>query len=176
MVTRILIVAATVAAAVGSASAAAPGSIVSTGKSWTCSSSVDLTSVTVTIDANDPSEDGVFLRAGCTGYIGCYSANDSQATIHEGVANQELPTNVIFNRLTADPAGVQDPTGSPLYHYGAGGAYGIANGQSSNSGFTNLTLLSLSHLHDLYQGADAVNPVWSFRYLPPGVRKSPGIP
>jgi hypothetical protein len=126
-------------------------------------------------------QDGVQVMGGRKirfngGYIGCYSANDSQATIHEGVGNNELPTNVIFDRLTADPAGVQDPTGHPLYHYGTGGAYGIANGQSARSGFTNLTLLSLANRHDLFQGDAVTNPVWSFIYLPPGVRKSPGIP
>jgi hypothetical protein len=231
---RVLIGVATLGAIVASASAAPTVSIVSIGKSWSCSGPVNLASVTVTIGAAAPADDGVFLRSGCTGYIGsitvaqwrgdgikvgagahdleigsitvhcyahdplkhqdgvqvmgghnirfdggyigCYSANNSQAMIHEGAANQELPTNVIFDKITADPAGVRDPTGSPLYHYGAGGAYGIANGQSARSGFTDLTLLSLAHLHDLYQGAAAINPVWSFLYLPSDVRKSPGIP
>jgi hypothetical protein len=232
-----LLVAALVFATIAASAAAAPvGSVVSIGTSWSCTGPVDLTSVTVTIGAGDPSNDGVFLRSGCTGYIGsitveqwhgdgikvgafagcittnpcleigsinihcyahdagkhqdgvqvmggnnirfdggyigCYSANDSQAMIHEGAANQQLPTNVIFDSLTADPAGLQDPTRSPLYHYGSGGAYGIANGQSASSGFTNLTLLSLSHLHDLYQGSAVTNPVWSFTYLCPGVRKN----
>jgi hypothetical protein len=126
-------------------------------------------------------QDGVQVMGGRNvhfngGYIGCYSANDSQATIHEGIGGQELPASVIFDRLTADPGGVQDPTGKPLYHYGTGGAYGIANGQSARSGFTNLTLLSLANRHDLFQGDAVTKPVWSFVYLPPGVRKSPGIP
>ena len=202
------------------------GNIVSTGKSWSCTGPVNLASVTVTLKASDPSGDGVFLRSGCTGYIGsitvdqwhgdgikvgagahdleigsinvhcyahdagkhqdgvqvmggrnirfdgayagCYSANDSKKMIHEGAGSLDIPTNVIFDKLTADPAGKNDPTHQPLYHYGAGGAYGISNGQSSVSGFTNLTLLTLANRHDIFQGTAAVNPVWSFTSLPAG--------
>ena len=213
------------------ATAAAPsGNVVSNGKAWRCRGPVNLASVTVTIGANDPGDDGVHLSSGCTGYIGsitvdqwhgdgikvgngvhdleigkitihcyahdagkhqdgvqvmggqnvkfdggyigCYSANDSQAMIHEGAADRVLPTNVIFDNLTADPAGLRDPTGAPPYHYGNGGAYGIANGQSASSGYTNLTLLSLAHLHDIYQGTAAANPIWTFTYLAPGTRSN----
>jgi hypothetical protein len=206
------------------------GDIVSNGKPFNCTGPVNLNSVTVTIGASDPSNDGVYLRSGCTGYIGsitvdqwrgdgikigagshdlvigkinvhcyahddgkhqdgvqvmggknikvksgyvgCYSANDSQLMMHIGAAGQELPTKVIFNKITADPAGVRDPTGQLPYTYGAGGAYGVSNGESQNSGYTNLTLLSQSNLHDIYQGVDAVNPVWSFTSLPTGVRSN----
>jgi hypothetical protein len=37
-----------------------------------------------------------------SGYAGCYSANDSQLMIHEGAADKELPTNVIFSGIVAD--------------------------------------------------------------------------
>jgi len=213
------------------ATAATPsGDIVSNGKAWSCSGPVNLASVTVSIKASDPSNDGVFLRSGCTGYIGsitvdqwhgdgikvgngahdleigsitvhcyahdsgkhqdgvqvmggknirvdggyvgCYSANDSQVMIHEGVGSHELPTNVIFDKVTSDPAGKNDPTGKPLYTYGDGGAYGISNGQSSVSGFTNLTTISLANRHDIFQGVDAVNPVWSFASLVAGTRSN----
>ena len=213
------------------AAAAVPsGSVVSNGKPWSCTGAVNLASVTVRIGASDPSSDGVYLRSGCTGYIGsitidqwhgdglkvgagahdleigsitihcyahdagkhqdgvqvmggqnvkfdggyigCYSANDSQAMIHVGAAGNEIPTNVIFDKITADPAGKQDPTGMPLYTYGDGGAYGISNGQSSLSGYTNLTMLSLANRHDIYQGADAVNPIWSFASLVAGARSN----
>jgi len=213
------------------AAAAVPsGSVVSNGKPWSCTGAVNLASVTVRIGASDPSSDGVYLRSGCTGYIGsitidqwhgdglkvgagahdleigsitihcyahdagkhqdgvqvmggqnvkfdggyigCYSANDSQAMIHVGAAGNEIPTNVIFDKITADPAGAQDPTGKPLYTYGDGGAYGISNGQSQSSGYTNLTMLSLANRHDIYQGADAVNPIWSFASLVAGARSN----
>jgi hypothetical protein len=234
---RIVFFALSLAAAiafVSVATAATPsGDIVSNGKAWSCSGPVNLASVTVSIKASDPSNDGVFLRSGCTGYIGsitvdqwhgdgikigvgahdlevgsitvhcyahdagkhqdgiqvmggrnirfdggyvgCYSANDSQVLIHEGAADRELPTNVIFDKLTADPAGKDDPTAQAANHYGPGGAYGISNGQSASSGFTNLTLLTRSHLHDLYQGTGAIKPVWSFASVPPGLRASAGI-
>jgi hypothetical protein len=231
---RIFLLALPLAAAVAFtsvATASAPGGvIVSNGQAWRCSGPVDLVSVTVSIKAGDPPNDGVFLGSGCTGfigsitvdqwhgdgikvgagahdlevgsidihcyahdagkhqdgvqvmggknikfdsgYIGCYSANDSQAMIHEGTGSNELPTNVIFDKLTADPAGTLDPTGQPPYTYGNGGAYGVSNGQSSVSGYTNLSLLSLANLHDIYQGVDAVKPVWSFVYLAPGTRSN----
>ena len=231
---RIAFLALSLAAAVAFtsvATAAAPsGNVVSNGKAWSCSGPVNLASVTVSIKASDPSNDGVFLRSGCTGYIGsitvdqwhgdgikvgngahdleigqitvhcyahdagkhqdgvqvmggtnvrfdggyigCYSANDSQAMIHMGAGSNELPTNVIFDKITADPAGKQDPTGQPLYTYGNGGAYGISNGQSSLSGYTNLTMLSLANRHDIYQGVDAVNPIWSYASLVAGTRSN----
>jgi hypothetical protein len=231
---RIAFLALSLAAAVAFtsvATAAAPsGNVVSNGKAWSCSGPVNLASVTVSIKASDPSNDGVFLRSGCTGYIGsitvdqwhgdgikvgngahdleigqitvhcyahdagkhqdgvqvmggtnvrfdggyigCYSANDSQAMIHMGAGSNELPTNVIFDKITADPAGKQDPTGMPLYTYGDGGAYGISNGQSSLSGYTNLTMLSLANRHDIYQGVDAVNPIWSYASLVAGTRSN----
>jgi len=231
---RIVFLALSLATAVAFTSvaiAAAPsGSVVSNGKAWRCSGPVNLASVTVSIKASDPSNDGVFLSSGCTGYIGsitvdqwhgdgikvgngvhdleigkitihcyahdagkhqdgvqvmggqnvkfdggyigCYSANDSQAMIHVGAAGNEIPTNVIFDKITADPAGAQDPTGKPLYTYGDGGAYGISNGQSQSSGYTNLTMLSLANRHDIYQGADAVNPIWSFASLVAGARSN----
>jgi hypothetical protein len=231
---RIAFLALSIAAAVAFtsiATAATPtGDIVSNGSAWRCSGAVNLNSVTVKIKASDPSNDGVFLSSGCTGYIGtvtvdqwhgdgikvgagahdleigkiivhcyahdtgkhqdgvqvmggqnikfdsgylgCYSANDSQAMIHEGSGTIELPTNVIFNNITSDPAGKQDPTGKPLYTYGDGGAYGISNGQSSKSGYTNLTVLSLANRHDIYQGVDAVNPIWSYTSLVSGTRSN----
>jgi hypothetical protein len=231
---RIMFVALSLAAAIAFASvatAATPsGDIVSNGKAWSCSGPVNLASVTVSIKASDPSNDGVFLRSGCTGYIGsitvdqwhgdgikigngahdlevgsitvhcyahdagkhqdgvqvmggknirfdggyvgCYSANDSQVMIHEGASSNELPTNVIFDKVTSDPAGKNDPTGKPLYTYGDGGAYGISNGQSAVSGFTNLTTISLANRHDIFQGVDAVNPVWSFTSLVSGTRSN----
>ena len=231
---RIMMLALSLAAAVAFTSvaiAAAPsGSVVSKGKAWRCTGPVNLASVTVKIRAADPSNDGVFLSSGCTGYIGsitvdqwhgdgikvgngvhdlevgkitvhcyahdagkhqdgvqvlggsnirvdggyvgCYSANDSQIMIHEGAGTNELPTNVIFDKISADPAGKQDPTGKPLYTYGDGGAYGISNGQSSLSGYTTLTLLSLANRHDIYQGVDALNPVWSFASLAAGTRSN----
>lgn len=221
-------------ALVSSATAATPsGSVISNGKPWSCTGAVNLASVTVKIEASDPSSDGVHLRSGCTGYIGsitidqwhgdglkigagahdleigsitihcyahdvgkhqdgvqvmgghnikvdsgyvgCYSANDSQLMIHEGAADRELPTNVMFNRIVADPAGKLDPTQQPLYSYGKGAAYGVSNGQSQSSGYTNLTLLSLSNGHDVYQGTAAVNPIWSFSSLPVGVRATATI-
>ena len=231
---RIALLALPLAAAVaftsGATAAAPSGNIISNGTPWSCTGPVNLASVTVTIGAADPPNDAVFLRTGCTGYIGsitidqwhgdgikvgagasnlevgsitihcyahdsgkhqdgvqvmggtnirfdggyigCYSATDSQAMIHEGAADRVLPTNVIFDNLTADPAGLRDPTGAPPYHYGNGGAYGIANGQSASSGYTNLTLLSLAHLHDIYQGTAAANPIWTFTYLAPGTRSN----
>jgi hypothetical protein len=215
------------------ATAATPtGAITSTGKAWSCTGPVNLASVTVKIRAGDPSNDGVFLRAGCTGYIGsitvdqwhgdgikigtgahdleigkinvhcyahdagkhqdgvqvmggqnikfdggyvgCYSANDSQLMMHVGAAAQEIPTNVIFDKITADPAGAQDPTAKPAYTYGDGGAYGVSNGQSVSSGYTNLTMVSLANRHDIFQGVDAVNPIWSFASLPAGARSNAG--
>jgi hypothetical protein len=234
--TKLALVAATLASLAVFASAglaAPPGAIVLVGKSWSCTGPVNVSSVTVTLGPGDASGDGVFLRSGCSGYIGsitvdqwhgdgikvgvgahdlevgsitvhcyahdagkhqdgvqvmggrnirfdggyvgCYSANDSQVLIHEGAADRELPTNVIFDKLTADPGGKNDPTAQAQNHYGSGGAYGISNGQSASSGFTNLTLLTRSHLHDLYQGAGAINPVWSFASVPPGLRASAGI-
>lgn len=234
---RLAWVAALAASAVLTASAAAAtapsGNVVSTGKPWSCTGPVNLASVTVAIRATDPSSDGVYLRSGCTGYIGsitvdqwhgdgikvgvdahdleigsitvhcyahdagkhqdgvqvmgstnirvdrgyvgCYSANDSQLMINEGAAERQLPTNIIFDNITADPAGVQDPTHKPLYTYGRGGAYGVSIGQSANSGYTNLTLLARANLHDLYQGTSAINPVWSFASLPAGVRATATI-
>ena len=155
------------------ATAAAPsGNVVSNGKAWRCRGPVNLASVTVTIGKNDPGDDGVHLSSGCTGYIGCYSANDSQAMIHVGAAVNEIPTNVIFDKITADPAGKQDPTGQPLYTYGNGGAYGISNGQSQNSGYTNLTMLSLANRHDIFQGTAAANPIWSYTSLAAGTRSN----
>lgn len=126
-------------------------------------------------------QDGVQAMGGSNitvngGYVGCYSANDSQIDVNEGASQNQAPTSIVFNNVTVDPAGVQDPTGQPLYHYGAGGAYGITIGQSASSGVTNLTLLSLAHRHDLFQGAAAQNPVWSFLSLPAGVRANFPIP
>jgi len=226
-----LLAAALAFTAVATAAAPAPsGDVVSNGKPWRCSGPVNLASVTVTIGANDPGDDGVHLSSGCTGYIGsitvdqwhgdgikvgtgahdleigqinvhcyahdagkhqdgvqvmggtnikfdggyigCYSANDSQAMIHVGAAVNEIPTNVIFDKITADPAGKQDPTGQPLYTYGNGGAYGISNGQSQNSGYTNLTMLSLANRHDIFQGTAAVNPIWSYTSLAAGTRSN----
>jgi hypothetical protein len=143
---------------------------------------LEIGSITVRCYAHDAGkhQDGVQVMGGHNikidgGYVGCYSANNSQLMIHEGAADKELPTNVIFNRIVADPAGTLDPTHQPLYSYGRGAAYGVSNGQSQSSGYTNLTLLSLSNGHDLYQGTAAANPIWSFTSLPAGVRATATI-
>jgi hypothetical protein len=100
-------------------------------------------------------QDGIQVMGGTniridSGYVGCYSANDSQMMIHGGTGGS-IPTNVIINGVTVDPRGA--------------GAYGVTNGKSKKSGFTCLKFDSLANRHDLYWGgaSAAPNPVWSFQ-------------
>jgi|SRR5215831_926572 len=120
-------------------------------------------------------QDGVQVQSAVNvkvlgGYVGCYSANNSQVLIHTGSNEQQIPTDILFEHLTADPAGKEDPTGQPEYHYGAGGAYGVSNGASHRSGFVALTFLSRSNNHDLWQGSETTEPVWSCDSVAAGAR------
>ncbi len=179
----------------------ASGSVVLTDQTWKCTGPVNLTSVTVTINAG-VSKNGVLLGSGCTGYIGrinvtqynsdgikvgagahdlvidggtircyakadlvhqdgiqvmggqrivfnnmdvgCYTANNSQAMIHEGAGLQELPTDIVFN------GGKFDGQRS--------GAYGVSIGDSLRSGYQYATICP-AHLHTWYVGSGAQQPV-----------------
>ena len=120
------------------------------------------------------------------GYIGCYSANNSQAMFHTAGGSLGPPNNVVFHNVVFDPSGVYDPTraggdfpqygltGVPVhgdYYWGPGGAYGLSNGESTNSGYECVSLLAKSNLHDLWQDTtgQVINPKWSFMSLPVGV-------
>lgn len=104
------------------------------------------------------------------GYVGCYSANNSQVLIHTGSNENQIPTNVVFNDLTVDPQGIQNPDGSPPGTYGPGGSYGVSNGASDNSGFTHLHFISRSNNHDLWQGDGTTNPLWQCDDVAAGTR------
>jgi len=120
-------------------------------------------------------QDGVQVQSAVnvrveSGYIGCYSANNSQVLIHSGRNVKQVPTNVVFDNLIVDPAGKDDPTGQPERHWGRGGSYGVSNGHSRRSGFTHLTFISRSNNHDLYQGKGTTDPLWSCKHVVAGTR------
>lgn len=116
----------------------------------------DLTidAVYLTCEAHDAGkhQDGIQVMGGTNihflgGSVACTSVNNSQAMVHEGAANQELPTNITFENITFDPQGA--------------GAYGLSLGLCDDCHFINDTLLSHSHLpHDCYQGSGATNATW----------------
>ena len=108
-------------------------------------------------------QDGIQVMGGKgihfhSGYVSAFSANNSQILIHAGAKEREIPEDVIFDNFVVDPQG--------------SGAYGVSNGKGIACGFTNLTLLSRSNNHDLWQGSETQNPQWSFAELPPGVRSN----
>ena len=127
------------------------------------SSPLEVGSASVTCSAHDPGkhQDGIQVLGGSyvnfhQVTVSCLSANDSQILIHEGAANQQEPSHVIFTNTTVDPQGT--------------GAYVVSNGLSDSSGFVCLRLLSDGNLHDLWQGDGTTNPLWYLRDLPAGTR------
>lgn len=199
------------------------GGVVNQTTTWNCRSAVNISSVTVTIPQSG-SGDAVYLRAGCSGYIGkitivqyhgdglkidaasnltigevdircyahtagkhqdgiqvlgggenvtiqggyvgCYSANNSQTWINPATANGVGAKNVLIENVTYDPAGLE--SGAPEYTYGAGGAYGMANISSIDSGFENDDMISNPNHHPCQTGSSAVNPVWVNDTFPAG--------
>jgi len=108
-------------------------------------------------------QDGIQVMGGKgihfhSGYVSAFSTNNSQILIHAGAKEREIPEDVIFDNFVVDPQG--------------SGAYGVSNGKGIACGFTNLTMLSRSNNHDLYQGRETQNPQWSFKDLPPGTRSN----
>jgi hypothetical protein len=77
--------------------------------------------------------------------VRCATANDSQAMIHQGAGQQELPTDVVF-----DGGRFGDATQT--------GAYGVSIGDSVRSGFRNATICP-AHLHTFFVGSGALDPV-----------------
>ena len=126
---------------------------------------LEVDNVHVVCYAKDPGkhQDGIQVMGGKhihfhSGYVNGKSVNNSQIMIHVGAAGKEIPEDVIFDHFTVDPQGA--------------GAYGVSNGEGIACGFTNLTMLSRSNNHDLYQGRGTQNPQWSFVKLPEGVRSN----
>lgn len=108
-------------------------------------------------------QDGIQVMGGRgirfnSGYVSALTANNSQVLIHAGANEREIPEDVIFANFVVDPQGT--------------GAYGVSNGKGIGCGFTNLTMLSRSNNHDLWQGRETENPQWSFADLPPGTRSN----
>ena len=124
---------------------------------------LEIDNVHVVCHAHDAGkhQDGIQVMGGKgihfhSGFVSALSANNSQVMIHVGAGGKEIPEDVIFDHFVIDPQGA--------------GAYGCSNGEGIACGFTNLTLLSLAHRHDLYVGTNTKNPQWSFISLPKGVR------